>query len=305
MTATRALLLGAGLLALAAGGAWADQDTVSGKVALPVVPVTVDPRKGQGQTGPAQIQVPPPGTIVISPGETKAVMVSAGNVNRIITPFTAPDIITTAAPDTFTVRSNVVYASPSGEAPISLYITEKGDESQAINLILGPNPKVASREIRLVMAGAQGAARSTGSVRQAGEWERNQPYEGTLTELLAKLAKGSVPQGYDLAEVGDPSQAPRCAQPTPFRVDFHGGQHLTGGQLEVWVGRVHHGGSREAEYAETGCAGDPDVRAVALWPSPRLRPGGMAEIYVVRSIPSPAERTSPRPSLIEVRHGGG
>ena len=98
MTTRGTLLVGAGLLALAAGSAWADEDTVSGKVALPVVPVTVDPRKGQGQTGPAQIQVPPPGTIVISPGETKAVMVSAGNVNRIITPFTAPDIITTAAP---------------------------------------------------------------------------------------------------------------------------------------------------------------------------------------------------------------
>lgn len=299
MTTRSTLLLAMGLLALAAGSARADQDTVSGKVALPVVPVTVDPRKGQAQPSPAQ----PPGTIVISPGETKAVMVSAGNVNRIITPFKAPDIIT-AAPDTFTIRENVVYASPSGEAPISLYITEKGDESQAINLILGPNPNIASREIRLVMAGTQGASRKAGSVRQAGEWERNQPYENTLTELVAKLARGSVPQGYDLALAVDPSQAPRCAQLAPFRIDFRGGQHLTGGHLEVWVGRVSNGGSREAEYAETGCAGDPDVSAVALWPSPRLRPGGMAEIYVIRSITAPAEQANPRPSLIEVRHGG-
>lgn len=300
MTARSTLLLGIGLLALAAGSALADQDTVSGKVALPVVPVTVDPRKGQAQPGPVLL----PGTIVIAPGETKAVMVSAGNVNRIVTPFTAPDIIT-AAPDTFTIRENVVYASPSSEAPISLYITEKGDESQAVNLILGPNPKIASREIRLVMAGTQSTARSAGSVRQAGNWERNQPYESTLTELLAKLAKGSVPQGYDLADIVDLGHAPRCAQLAPFRIDFQGGQHLTGGQLEVWVGRVSNGGSHEAEYAETGCAGDPEVSAVALWPSPRLRPGGIAEIYVVRSITAPAERASPRPSLIEVRHGGG
>ena len=53
-----------------------------------------------------------------------------------------------------------------------------------------------------------------------------------------------------------------------------------------------------AELAETACALTTEVAAVAVWPSPRLAPGELAEIYVVRRLLPPAERTQPRPSLI-------
>ena len=289
-------ILGAGLLALAAAAAHAD-GTPASEVELPVVPASVDPR----QSGRAPADAQPPGTLLVRAGETKAIMVSAGNVNRIVTPFEHPDIITTA-PDNFTVRQNIIYAAPTSDAPISLYMTEQGDESQAINLILSPRP-VASREIRLVMAGTPAKARIGRSVKEAGDWERGQPYENTLTELVSRLAKGGVPQGYDLATAVELAGAPRCAQPAPFRVDFRGGQHLSGGQLEIWIGRVANHGSSDADYVETACAGDPAVTAVALWPSPRLRPAEIAEIYVVRRIPTPEQQLNPRPSLIEVRHG--
>ena len=180
-------------------------------VELPAVPAAVDPR-GRGSKGPLAT-----GTVSIAPGETKALVVSAGNVNRIVTPFNQPDIVTTS-PDQFTVRQNVVYAAPAAGDPLTLYITEKGDETRAISLILMPQVNVASREFRLVMAGSgTGLPRSTGSVRQAAAWEQSQPFEVTLTDLMAGLAAGSVPQGYDLAMAADPAAAPRsssrCARP--------------------------------------------------------------------------------------------
>ena len=274
----------------------AQADAPPEAVELPAVPASVDPR-GRGSKDP-----PAAGTVSIAPGETKALVVSAGNVNRIVTPFTQPDIVTTS-PDQFTVRQNVVYAAPAAGDPLTLYITEKGDESRAISLILLPQVNVASREFRLVMAGSgTGLPRSTGSVQQAASWEQSQPFEVTLTDLMAGLAAGAVPQGYDLAVASDPLAAPRCAAPAPFRIDFGQGQHLTGGQLEAWVGTVRHTGTSPAELAETACATTAEVVAVAIWPSPRLQPGQTAEIYVVRRMAADAVR-QPRPSLIEVGHG--
>jgi len=265
-------------------------------VELPAVPAAVDPRGRKSQGPPAE------GTVRMAPGETKALVVSAGNVNRIVTPFAQPDIVTTS-PDQFTVRQNVVYAAPTAGDPLTLYITEQGDESRAISLILVPQVNVASREFRLVMAGSDmEVPRATGSVQKAASWEQSQPFEVTLTDLMAGLAAGAVPQGYDLAMAADPLAAPRCAAPAPFRVDFASGQHLTGGQLEAWVGTVRHTGGSPAELAETACATTPEVVAVAIWPSPRLQPGELAEIYVVRRVTAAAAR-QPRPSLIEVGHG--
>ena len=132
------------------------------------------------------------GTIVIAPGETKALIVSAGNVNRIVTPFAQPDIVTTS-PDQFEVRQNVVYAAPAMGEPVTLYLTEQGDEATAISLILMPRLNVASREFRLELAGTAGRQRLTGSVKQASDWERDQPFEATLSDLVARLAAGGVP----------------------------------------------------------------------------------------------------------------
>ena len=274
----------------------AQADAPPEAVELPAVPASVDPR-GRGSKSPLAA-----GTVSIAAGETKALLVSAGNVNRIVTPFNQPDIVTTS-PDQFTVRQNVVYAAPAAGDPLTLYITEKGDETRAISLILMPQVNVASREFRLVMTGSgTGVPRGTGSVRQAAAWEQSQPFEVTLTDLMAGLAAGAVPQGYDLAMAADPAAAPRCAAPAPFRIDFDQSQQLTGGQLEAWVGMVANAGGTAAELSETACATTPEVVAVAIWPSPRLQPGQLAEIYVVRRVTAAAAR-QPRPSLLEVGHG--
>lgn len=294
-------LLCAGVLALAASPGRAD-GIPPDEVALPVVPASVDPRGKRSATmrrGPLEHAG---GTIVIAPGATRALIVSAGNVNRIVTPFAQPDIVTTS-PDQFEVRQNVVYAAPAAGEPITLYLTEQGDEATAISLILVPQLNVASREFRLELAGTGGRQRLTGSVRQASDWERDQPFQATLNDLMARLAAGGVPQGYDLtAAAGNPT-APRCAARSPFRVEFDRGQHLTGGQLEAWVGVVTNSAGGTAEFDETACATSSEVAAVALWPSPRLPARGQAEIYVVRRIPPPEERGLPRPSLIEAGHG--
>ena len=292
--------LAACLLALPAWQAAHADGMPEPEVALPVVPVTVDPR---GRRSPASSDPLSAGVIIVAPGETKALVVSAGNVNRIVTPFSQPDIVTTA-PDQFTVRQNVVYAAPAAGDPLTLYITEKGDELTAISLVLVPQVKVAAREFRLALAGRSGRPQLTGSVQKAAAWEQDQPYEAMLADLMARLAAGGVPQGYDLSTWVDPTATPRCAATAPFRVDFSRGQQLTGGQLEAWVGTVGNAGSAAAELAETACATTPEVVAVAVWPSPRLQPGELAEIYVVRRLPPPEERGLPRPSLIEVRHAG-
>lgn len=273
------------------------------EVELPLVPASVDPRgrRAAAIDGPSELAG---GHLTVSPGETKVLVVSAGNVNRIVTPFANPDVVTTS-PDQFKVRQNVVYAAPAAGEPVTLYLTEQGDETTSISLVLVPRVNVASREFRLALAEGAARPRPPASVERAGDWERDQPYETTLTDLMARLAAGGVPQGYDLATRIDPGTAPRCAAAGPFRIDFGHGQHLTGGRLEAWVGTVTNLSARAAEFSETLCAASGPTAAVALWPSPRLPAGARAEIYVVRRLPAPEEQALPRPSLLEAGHAGG
>ena len=106
-----------------------------------------DPRRGKAKTM-ERVQVADTlQKITVEPGVNEIIQIAAGHPNRIVTPFKAPRVVTTAAASVET-SENVIYVAPTGPALITMFLTETGDESVSISLTLQPK-KIPPRELRL------------------------------------------------------------------------------------------------------------------------------------------------------------
>jgi conjugal transfer pilus assembly protein TraK len=241
-------------------------------------------------------------SVTVRPGETNIFPVSAGRVNRIVTPFTHAKV-RSETPGGVEVEGGAIYFTPTGTDPVSMFITEDRNETVAISVTLVPSrmPPV-HLELRLPgeIAG-QIAARQGVDRSQAEAFERGHPFVDVVRTLMRALALGRVPNGYELQPtIPAAISLPRCAA-SPVQVDFSRGQYLLGGTIEVLVGLVSNPGAVGLDFTESWCGGS-SVLAVALSPTPYLAPHGLSEIYVARRLAAtPDEHAQQRPSLL----GGG
>lgn len=239
-------------------------------------------------------------TVVVRPGEANIFPVSAGRPNRIVTPFQRAKVSTEAV-DGIEVRGGVVYVTPAGDGPVSMFITEEGDESVALSATLVPShmpPVHLELQLPPDLVARSPGRRAPQDVTAADKFERGQAYVDMLRTLMRGLALGRVPHGFEL--LGQPpakATAPVCA-PGPVRVDFSRGQYLRGSRIEVWVGVVANPRSEAVDFVESWCGGA-EVMSVALSPSPLVPAGGASEIYIARRIPAQEEdRSQIRPVLV-------
>ena len=250
-----------------------------------------------------------PISIMATPGVNQLTTVAVSHLNRIVTPFDQPEVITSGGA-TVEVRDNVVYIGTNSEVPLSMYVTEKGEESEAISLTLVPR-RVPPREITVYLGapmqpGADGFVptsangkplpmRSNSRIRKADAWEKSDDYVSTLTSLLNQLALGQMPVGYDLMDWDGTS--PPCQQ-TGVIYSFANGQTIKGSELHVQVGVAYNDSDQPIEIDEQAC-GDWRVAAVAAFPSLALQPGERTEMFVVmKANPVAVERVK-RPSLVQ------
>lgn len=234
-------------------------------------------------------------TLTMKPGVNELVPVAIGHLNRIVTPFDAPQVTTTSDATT-EVRDNVVYVATSGEAPVTMFITDKGSEAQALSITLLPR-KIAPREVALKMEGGLLVPGRATNAR-AQKWEQSQPYVDTVRSVFRMMALGEVPQGYTMNEMPLSIALPRCSHPG-IAFDFASGQMLMGHHLTVQVGVAKNISNQPVEIKESAC-GNWDVAAVAVWPNNVLEPGQLTEVYVAKKQKRGAAPTSKRPSLLEV-----
>jgi hypothetical protein len=108
-------------------------------------------------------------TVLVSPGTTAIVEVAIDHLNRIVTPFTSPQVRTVSRATT-QVDGNAIYVATASEEPVSLFITEAGDTAMAISLTLAPR-HIPPREVRLVLTGGVVPVRTTApTVKPPGPW---------------------------------------------------------------------------------------------------------------------------------------
>lgn len=251
------------------------------------------------QASDSSDQTVEPVTLTLKPGVTEVLPIAKDHLNRIVTPYTNPQVRTTANAK-IQVKNHVVYVASASEAPITVYVMPRDSESQALSLALVPR-QIPPREITLQLADDEGGARIKPVDRAAAQdWEQSQPYVEAIEELMSGLARGQVPSGFGLDSITAGMNIPSCGSPpgAELTYDFVGiGQRLTGGSLIAYVGRVTNTDDETIELDERWCRSE-RVVASAFWPRIMLEPGQQAEVYVVRS--RRVESGTPeRPSLLE------
>ena len=235
-----------------------------------------------------------PKTIRVAPGTTAIVEVAIDHLNRIVTPFAAPQV-RTVSPATTQVDGNAIYVATASEEPVSLFVTEAGDTATAISLTLAPR-HIPPREVRLVLTG--GVVRAPApSVKPPRTMARNdQPYVEHLATAFRALARNRVPAGYRLRKAGRKERV-ACRQPG---LSVTTAQVLEGRGLRILAARARNKGKHPIVLDEHRCGADAGtvVAAVAAWPRSRLAPGEETELYLALRPREPARGRDDRPSLL-------
>ena len=240
--------------------------------------------------------------LTMTPGVNQIIPVAIGHPNRIVTPFGNPEVVSTSLSGgqkegecgEVCIKDNVVYVATDKEHPVTMFITEKGSETQALSLTMVPR-KIPPREVFLKMDG-QSIAGGLYSSPKAEKWEKSQPYVETIRTVFRKLALGEIPQGYTMTEVPDTVAPPVCDQPG-IEASFREGQMVIGHSLSVFVGVAENVSGNAIEFQEATC-GDWDVAAVTTWPHKVLEPGQKTEVYIARKEIKGKAPSSKRPSLL-------
>ena len=234
-----------------------------------------------------------PRTIRVSPGTTAIVEVAIDHLNRIVTPFAAPQV-RTVSPATTQVDGSAIYVATASEDPVSLFITEAGDTATAISLTLAPR-HIPPREVRLVQTGGVVRAPAPTVTPPSAVVREDQPYVEHIAAALRALAQNRVPAGYAPRKAGRGEHA-ACRQPG---LSVSTTQVLEGRGLRLLAARARNQGKEPIELEEGRCTGDAGsvVAAVAAWPRSRLAPGEETELYIALRPREPDADADNRPWL--------
>ncbi len=232
-------------------------------------------------------------TLTVTPGTTELVRIARNYLNRIITPFEDPKLLT-VNPVEVQKEGASLYVTTSSEKPVGVHILSNDpNDTRSISLTLIPS-RIPPKTINLTWPeGAPGAVLPTSSAK-ARRWEESAPYEERLFELVQMIARGEVPEGYSLSQATEPVP---CVLP---EVKFFTGQRLTGSHFSVLVLRATNVGQSTIEILRHAGCDIPGVALVAPWPLAYLEPKASTELYVavINEAFEPRAREQLRPSLL-------
>ena len=228
------------------------------------------------------------------PGVTEEAVIAQGKLNRIVTPFLSPKVLTADAVET-KVDGSAVYVATDTDAPVNLFITDT-DTGGAASLQLIPQALGGPVEIQVVTEQSKGPD-STATDAGAGSrlYKQDSPYITEVKAIMQALGKQRVPVGFSLVESGEAYGYTGICH--GLNLTFRLGQVLKGPQSEVIVYIAENRGLQAAQFEESFCASDSTV-AVAAWPRVRLAPGERTEVYVLVHQPEDKSGEVSRPALL-------
>ncbi len=229
-------------------------------------------------------------SLTVESGVTDLVPIARNYLNRIITPFDDPKVIT-VNPIEFQKEGSSIFVTSASKKPVGIHILPNDpQDSRSISLALVPKA-IPPRTIRLKWSGDVTDA----SFRKAKVWEESSDYVGTLINLLTETATG-IPTGYALIETSD---GITCELPD---VDFVIGQRLKGSHFSVYILLATNTSNRVIEIQGNAGCYHPQLKAVAPWPQAHIAPNESTEIYVVVSNDAAGSDRNKRlrPSLLRV-----
>lgn len=216
-------------------------------------------------------------------------VISNIHTNRIVTPFNSPSIkLDNVEGVSYKKRGHVLYLSTKSNANVAAFITEGGDESTAIKVVLTPK-RVAPQEIILESDHVQGSS-------IAKRFEQSSPRTETIVNILSSIAVGNPPAGYQQKEV-NASYLPQCYQ-DGLTFEFYNGQFFSGGDYVVSIGVAINNTNQLISLKENQCYQD-GVVGVAAYPSHDINPNSKTEILVMyHREKAPVRKANKRQSLL-------
>ena len=128
-------------------------------------------------------------TLIMKPGVNQIIAIAMGHPNRIVTPFHSPEIISTSLKksekdknEEVYIKQNVIYVATNKQYPVTMFITEKGSEKQALSLTMVPR-RIPPREVFLKLDPNVMNHLSGFTHKKAKSWEESQPYVETIRTI--------------------------------------------------------------------------------------------------------------------------
>ena len=233
-----------------------------------------------------------PVKLQISPGQQQPVTLSRLHLNRIVTPFPAPQIRTIDQAD-IRIEGSVIYLSSQQEEPFVVYITPHDSEVHALSLLVTPLD-VPPKEIQLTLS-KQWLQKLNRNREAAKRFEEAGDYQHAITEILSALVKGQIPEGYELGNIPIADYQP-CEQ-DGLTFDFARGQQVQGHHFLVRIGTARNQTEKPVTFHEYNCQGN-NTSAVAMWPKNTLYPGQRRELFILSTQAEPDSDPVTRPSLL-------
>lgn len=232
-------------------------------------------------------------TIKPKPGRTESVIVAKGKLNRIVTPYAEPKVLTVDNVET-KIDGSAVYIATDSATPVSMFISD-AETGDAASLQLSPQELMTPVEIRIEADASKAAQAEVGSSKTDRLFRQDSPYINEVKTIMQNLGKQHIPQGFTLEEVTDELRSKAfCHDPN---LAYWPGQLLSGHDSRIVVLIGQNNGNAPVIFEEAFCASE-DTMAVAAWPKVRLEPGEKTEIYLLLRLPEGKSGEEIRPALL-------
>lgn len=227
------------------------------------------------------------------PGRAESVVIAKGKLNRIVTPFAEPKVLTVDNVET-KIDGSAVYIATDSETPVSLFISDTESGSTA-SLQLVPQELATPVEIRIEADPSMAYSTEAASSKTDKLFRQDSPYITEVKAIMQNLGKQQIPQGFTLEEVTDELRSITICHDA--NLTFWPGQLLSGHDSRIVVLIAQNNGTSPAVFDEAFCAAD-NTMAVAAWPKVRLEPGEKTEVFILMRLPEGKSGEEIRPALL-------
>lgn len=220
-------------------------------------------------------------------GKTESIKIAKGILNRILTPYPEPKLLTVDNVET-RIDGSVVYVASDSDAPINLFISDT-ESGNAVSLQLLPTELAMPVEVKIEQVNNDISSSKTDTVVH-----QDYPYVTEIKNIMKAMALQQIPQGFTLEAVtGEVNSV--CHE---TGLSFSVGQVLSGQDLKIIVLIAINNGLSNKLFEEAYCANE-GVIAVSAWPKVSLGPGEKTEIYVLTHLLHGKNGEEFRPSLLK------
>jgi len=232
-------------------------------------------------------------TIKPNPGRTESVVIAKGKLNRIVTPYADPKVLTVDNVET-KIEGSAVYIATDSETPVSLFISDTETENTT-SLQLTPQERLMPVEIRIEQDPSKASSTEAASSRTDAFFRQDSPYVTEIKAIMQNLGKQQIPQGFTLEEVTNELRSAGVCHSA--NLTFTPGQLLSGHDAMIVIVIAQNNGPAVSVFEEAYCAGE-NIMAVAAWPKVRLEAGEKTEVFILMRLPEGKSGEEVRPALL-------